>query len=121
VLVTVATVASGATGHPQWSVVALAAVVAATAAVTAPAAAAATTVLCWCLVSGFVVGREGDLAFSGPSLSAAAVLGATAVVAVAAATTVRVVRRWRRGGPSAVPAVVEVPVQMRRTASSMSR
>jgi hypothetical protein len=102
VLLTLTTVAAGATGHPQWSVAALAVVVTGAAVVTTPGATAGTAVVCWCLVSGFVVGRQGDLTFSGASLLAAAVLGATAVGAVAVVTAVRVARRWRRTEPSAV-------------------
>lgn len=121
VLVTLATVAAGAVGHPLLAVVALAVSIAGAAAVTTPVATLGTAVVCWFLVSGFVVGREGDLTFSAQSVLAAAVLAGTAVVAVAVAATIRAVSRWRPVRSDLVPTVVEVPVQLRRTASSMSR
>jgi hypothetical protein len=90
VAVTIVAVAARATGHPLWSVAALAVTTAAVASVTALPAALATAAVCWMLHAGFVLGRHGDLQFSSASTGAAALLVAVAMIAHAAGLAVRV-------------------------------
>jgi hypothetical protein len=96
IAVTVVAVAAGATGHPDWSVAALAVAVAGVAAVTTLAASAGTAVLCWCLQDGFVLGRGGDLVFTAGSARAGVILALTAAAAVGLAALIRAMRAPER-------------------------
>lgn len=104
IVATTVVVAAGATGHPGWSVAALAVAVAGVSGVTTPSAAIATAMVCWCLHDGFVLGRYGDLVFTAGSAGSAVVLLSAAVIALVAASAVRTARdrrvmvanaRWR--------------------------
>lgn len=94
--VTMVAVAAGAASHHVWSVLALAATTAAVSSVTTVPAALATAAACWCLHSGFVLGRYGQLVFTREALEAAALF----VVAALLAVTVRPEPRPARGRPS---------------------
>jgi lysylphosphatidylglycerol synthetase-like protein (DUF2156 family) len=104
VLVTIVTVAVGATGHPDLAVLPLAVSVAALAVLTTPAATVGASVLYWFLVAGFVIGREGQVSLDSTSMFAAAVLVLTAVACV----TVTVAVRWVLAAHHRVPAVQHV-------------
>lgn len=93
ILVTAAAIAAGATSHPAESLIALTVAVAVVSAITTAGAALGTALVCWALDSGFVLGRQGDLVFTGAALQAAAVLVLTAV---AVAVLFRLVRRSGR-------------------------
>lgn len=117
IVATLLAVATGAAGHPAWSLGLLALTVAAVAAVTSPAGALGTAVACWCLHDGFVLGRHGTLVLVPASAVAAAVLVPAALVVDTIATAVRVVRR-RLVRIAPVPA--RVPAQC-RAATPVSR
>lgn len=104
-------VASGATGHPAWSVGLLALTVAVVSALTSTPAALGTALVCWCLHDGFVLGRRGDLVLTSASARAAAVLLLAALAAVAIATAVRLRRLGQAG--RMVP-VVRIPAPRAR-------
>jgi hypothetical protein len=95
IIVTMVAVAAGATGHPIWSVAALAVAVAGVSAVTTPLAAIGSAVVCWALHDGFVLGRHGDLVATVGSLSSAIVLMLSATITVVVAAAVRVGRDRR--------------------------
>lgn len=88
-------VAAGATVHPAVSVAFLAIAVAAVSTVTVPSAALSTAVVCWALHDGFVLGRRGDLVFTGASAQAAVVLVSVAVLTLLVAAAVRKARLRR--------------------------
>jgi hypothetical protein len=89
ILVTAVTIAAGATSHPARSLIALTVVVAVVSAITTPGAALGTAVACWALDSGFVLGREGTLVFTGAARETAAVLVLAAVTVAALSRAVR--------------------------------
>ncbi|USX53912.1 hypothetical protein [Lentzea sp. HUAS12] len=82
-------VAVGVRSEPVLSVVALVAVVDLVAVTSRAWAALATVVVCWCLHSGFVLGRLGDLTFTARSGHDALVLGGCALGAVLLVSTLR--------------------------------
>jgi len=94
VLVTTAVDVNGGTHHLVWSVIAYAAAIVVLSALTTPAATLGTAVLCWFLLAGFVVGRQGDVRITAGTGEDLVVLILTALVAVA---VVQVTRRLRRG------------------------
>lgn len=73
-------VAAGATSQPVLSVVALVVVIDVIALISTAPATLATTVVCWSLHSGFVLGRHGDLALTGQAGHDALVLGLNALL-----------------------------------------
>lgn len=89
VVMTFAVVAAGAAGQPVLSVVALVAVVDLIALLSTAGAALATAVVGWCLHSGFVLGRLGELTFTGQSGHDALVLGGCALGGILLASTLR--------------------------------
>ncbi len=89
IVVTFAAVAAGATGHPERAVIGLAVAVALTAGLTTVAATLGTAVICWFLLAGFVVGREGQVSFAAQSDRAAAVLAGTAIGCAAVVALIR--------------------------------
>lgn len=89
IVVTAAAIAAGATSHPVGSLIALTVAVAGVSAITTPGAALGTAVVCWSLDSGFVLGRHGDLVFTGAAWQAAVAL---VLAAVAVAVLAQVVR-----------------------------
>jgi hypothetical protein len=93
VAATITTDLAGATAHPVYALVALVLVVLAAAAVTTPAATAGVALVAWAVDTGFVLGREGRLVFDAATGQAALVLGAAALVGIAAAAIVRAARR----------------------------
>ena len=114
IVATILMVAGGATRHPMWSVIALAAVVAGVSAVSTLAASASTAAVCWCLHDGFVLGRQGALISTAASGQAAVVLALTAVVVLAVAAMVRTV--WLRlGADRHGRTTLDVPLQPRGT------
>jgi hypothetical protein len=96
ILATAGAVAAGATVHPDREVIALACVCAALASLSTGAASVATAVVGWALHAGFVLGRHGDLALTGPAARDAVVLGAVTLVAYVLAV---VIRRERARAP----------------------
>lgn len=89
VVMTFLVVAAGATSQPVLSVVALVAVVDLIAVISTGGAALATAVVGWCLHSGFVLGRLGELTFTGPSRHDALLLGGCALGGILLASTLR--------------------------------
>jgi hypothetical protein len=81
IVVTTASVAGGAAGHPGLGLVALAVTVAGVSAVTTVWGAVATAAWCWAFYAGFILGRAGELAWDERSAQAAVVLGVVALVA----------------------------------------
>ncbi|NUT50478.1 MAG: hypothetical protein HOV94_24695 [Saccharothrix sp.] len=105
VAVTFLVVAAGATRQPVLSVVALVAVVDLIALISTPVATVATAAVCWCLHSGFVLGRLGELAFTGQSRHDALVLAGCALGGILLASTLRAPaepHRAKRVSPAAV-------------------
>ncbi|WP_051385815.1 hypothetical protein [Actinokineospora inagensis] len=82
-------VAVGATGQPVVSVVAMVAVVDLVAVVSTARATLGTAVVCWCLHSGFVLGRAGELVFTGRAGHDALVIGLCAAVGALFASLAR--------------------------------
>jgi hypothetical protein len=117
IVVTFLAVAAGATTHPERAVIALAAVTAAVAGVSTFRATLATAAVCWALLSGFVLGRYGDLVFTPAAARDALVLGGIAIIAFMLTTAGRAVVREIRAGRR-LPAI-RLPVQ-RKTATPMS-
>jgi hypothetical protein len=109
VSVTLVAVAAHGSGHPLWSLGALAATAAAVAAVTTLPGALATTALCWALDAGFVVGRHADLAFTAGTARAALVLAVAALAGYAVASVVRQLRA-RPAPVMTVPVPREAPL-----------
>lgn len=104
IAVTLVAVAAHGSGHPQWSLGALAATAAAVAALTTMRATLATAALCWALDAGFVLGRHGSLTLTAGSARAAAVV---AVAALAGYAVASIVRQLRTRPAQAVAAPVE--------------
>src|SRR5436309_12696493 len=104
VLVTMVTVALGATREPVMSVVALVAVVDLVALTSTFRATLGTALVCWALHAGFVLGRHGEIAFTGQSGQDALVLLLIGAAASGFAGLLRVYRRHER--PTA-----RIPVQ----------
>ncbi|MBM7860685.1 hypothetical protein [Lentzea nigeriaca] len=104
-------VATGATGHPVLSVIAMVAVVNVIALISTWRAALATAVVCWLLHDGFVLGRYGELALVGQAGHDALVIGLDALGVVVLVSTLRAalapMLHLREGDPSAP----RVPVQ----------
>jgi hypothetical protein len=99
-VVTTASVAGGAAGHPALGLVALAVTVAGVSAVTTVWGAVATAAWCWGFYAGFILGRAGDLAWDTRSAQAAVVLGVVALVAVrASAVGEELAEPPQRGAP----------------------
>lgn len=82
-------VEAGARTEPVLSVVALVAVVNLVAVTSGAVATLATAAVCWCLHSGFVLGRLGELTFTGQSGHDALVLAGCALGAVLLVSTMR--------------------------------
>ena len=95
VVATVLSGAAGATSQPILSLIAMVAAVDAVSMVTTVGAALATAAACWCLHTGFVLGRNGELAFTPQSRHDALVLLLAALSALAFASTIRAVRAQR--------------------------
>ena len=93
---TALSVSVGATGWPVVSVVVLVVVTDVVAVVSTAWPTLATAVVCWCLHSGFVLGRAGELAFSAQSWHDALVLMVNAVVASVVVATIRAALSYRR-------------------------
>ncbi|HEX3650593.1 MAG TPA: hypothetical protein VHV49_19370 [Pseudonocardiaceae bacterium] len=104
VLVTIALVGDGGTGHPGWAVTALAASVAVLSVLTTPAAVLGTAALSWFLLEGFVVGREGQITLTAASMRAAAALLLTALACIVVTTAIRVLAAPARTSTEGVPA-----------------
>jgi hypothetical protein len=92
VAATALVVALGAPSRPILSVVAMVAVVDFVAMLTTIGATLATAVVCWCLHAGFVLGRQGELAFTPQSRGDAVVLVLCALTGFALASTIRAAR-----------------------------
>lgn len=103
-------VAAGATSQPVLSVVALVVVIDVIALISTAPATLATTVVCWSLHSGFVLGRHGDLALTGQAGHDALVLGLNALLVLLLVSVARgaiASLRVRDG----VPNTSRIPVQ----------
>ncbi|MCP3805077.1 hypothetical protein NLX83_38010 [Allokutzneria sp. A3M-2-11 16] len=85
-------VASGATGQPVLSLLAMVAVVDTVAMMSTVRATAATAVVCWALHAGFVLGHHGELAFTARAGTDAIALVLCAVTALAFAAALRLAR-----------------------------
>ena len=85
-------VASGATGQPVLSLIAMVAVVDTIAMTSTVRATLATGAVCWALHAGFVLGNHGQLAFTARSGTDALVLVLCALTALAFAATLRSAR-----------------------------
>ncbi|MFB9904262.1 hypothetical protein [Allokutzneria oryzae] len=92
VVATALVVASGATGQPVLSLIAMVAVVDTIAMVSTMRATLATAVVCWALHAGFALGHHGELAFTAQSGEGALVLAFCALTALAFAAALRGVR-----------------------------
>lgn len=92
VVVTFVTVAAGATHHPDWAVIALAATIAVVSVITTPSATIGTAAVSWFLVAGFVIGREGQISVSPAAEHALLVLALTGLASCAVMSAVR----WTR-------------------------
>jgi hypothetical protein len=90
-------IALGATAHPLYAIVTLAAVVSLVALLSTAGAALATATTCWALLDGFVLGRHGTLVFTAAAVRDALVLFAAALVVSALAAA-----RSRRSGGAGV-------------------
>jgi hypothetical protein len=93
---TAGAIGAGAAGHHLYSLAALALALAAVSAVTTTGAALGSAVIAWALQDGFVLGREGQLVFSGEAGRTAVVLVAIALISVGLGTAVRTFRFQRR-------------------------
>jgi hypothetical protein len=82
-------VAAGARSQPVMSVVGLVAVVDLVAVFSTAGATLATAALCWCLHSGFVLGRLGELTFTAKSGHDALVLAGCALGGILLVSTLR--------------------------------
>lgn len=100
---------AGATGHPWYALVTLAAVVLLTAFWSSVAAAIGVAAVAWALDSGFVLGRAGELTFS----PAAAVAALVLLAALALGLLTRLVSR--------TPVPVRIPAPRRPVSSVRSR
>jgi hypothetical protein len=92
VVATVLAVAIGATAQPILSLIVMVAVVDTMAMVTTVRATLGTMVVCWCLHAGFVLGRQGELAFTPQSGHDALVLLLVTLSALAFASIIRAFR-----------------------------
>lgn len=112
-------VAVGATGQPVLSVVAMVAVVDVIAVLSTARATLATAAVCWCLHAGFVLGRQGELAFTAQSRHDALVLLFCALGGILFSSMVRAARAplHEREYDRNVPAI---PVQQPRRAAQLT-
>jgi len=85
-LVTIALDVNGGTHHLVWALIAYAVAIVFVSGLTTSAAALGTAVVCWFLLAGFVVGREGDVPITALTVWDLVVLMLTALVAVAVST-----------------------------------
>ncbi|HEX8865815.1 MAG TPA: hypothetical protein VF821_09190 [Lentzea sp.] len=89
VVATFLVVLAGARSQPVVSVVALVAVVDLVAVISTASATLATAAVCWCLHSGFVLGRLGQLVFTAQARHDALVIGLCALGGILFASTAR--------------------------------
>jgi hypothetical protein len=111
VAMTFLVVATGARSQPVVSVVGLVAVVDLIALISTAGATLATAVVCWCLHSGFVLGRLGELTFTGQSWHDALVLTGCALGGILLASTLRasVAPLHEREHDARLPVIPEQP------------
>jgi hypothetical protein len=103
IVATVSSVAIGAAVQPIMSLIAMVAVVDAMALLTTVRAALATAVVCWCLHSGFVLGRHGELVFTPQSGHDALVLLLVTLSALGFASILRAAREHRDAALQRIP------------------
>jgi hypothetical protein len=103
VVVTLVVLVAGATAHPELSLVAMVIVVDIVAMMTTVVATLGTMVVCWCLHSGFVLGRYGELALTPRSGHDALVLGLVTLGALGFASLVRAARSQRDTALRSIP------------------
>ncbi|WP_157367960.1 hypothetical protein [Alloactinosynnema sp. L-07] len=116
VAATMLVVAAGATAHPGLSTVAMVVVIDVMVFVTTTRATMGVAVVCWCLHAGFVLGRHGELAFTGQSGRDALLIALNTFGVLLLAATLRGQRRVPLHERENDPMAPRIPVQLARTA-----